>query len=197
MNEQLKSRIEALNKKGANLSLKQIADKYSLEANGFRIAPLGTENEIEMFLRGYAIAEMHNKKLDALKIVRRLRVLEYVGSQEWVDSMITNRQIKGTRVISSGSIREAFLGDTNEIMLEAEIEQINDKRKQALDKSSSLMLEGKATDNIWAMEDGPESHPIGIRLDCGDSGVVYLSRSQADDLTTMLVNKFGCIIQLP
>jgi hypothetical protein len=32
------------------------------------------------------------------------------------------------------------------------------------------------------MEDGPESHPIGIRLDCGDSGVVYLSREQAADL---------------
>lgn len=49
-----------------------------------------------------------------------------------------------------------------------------------------LVLNGKATDHIWLMEDGPPSHPIGVRLDCGDSGTVYLSRSQALDLAEQL-----------
>lgn len=51
-----------------------------------------------------------------------------------------------------------------------------------------LVLEGEATDNIWIMEDGPESHPIGVRLDSGDSGVVYLSRAQAQKLARELTN---------
>jgi hypothetical protein len=63
------------------------------------------------------------------------------------------------------------------------------------DKRKGLMLRGTATEHIWGMEDGPKTHPIGIRFDCGDSGVVYLSCSQADDLATMLVNSFGCVIK--
>lgn len=49
-----------------------------------------------------------------------------------------------------------------------------------------LKLEGQSTDLIWVMEDGPESHPIGLRLDSGDSGVVYLSKSQANEVIDCL-----------
>jgi hypothetical protein len=53
---------------------------------------------------------------------------------------------------------------------------------------TDLYLNGLATDHIWIMETGPESHPIGVRLDCGDSGVVYLSRPQAKDLAEQLTD---------
>jgi len=47
---------------------------------------------------------------------------------------------------------------------------------------NDLFINGLATDHIWLMEDGPDTHPIGVRLDCGDSGTVYMSREQALDL---------------
>ena len=50
----------------------------------------------------------------------------------------------------------------------------------------SLHLQGKCTDHIWLMEDGPEPHTLGIRMDCGDSGVVYLTHEQAADLADQL-----------
>lgn len=53
-------------------------------------------------------------------------------------------------------------------------------------KDGELSLRGLATDHIWLMEDGPETHPIGVRLDCGDSGVVYLSKAQAKELSEQL-----------
>lgn len=68
-----------------------------------------------------------------MKIVRRLRVIEYVGSEDWVNKMIADRQVKGTRAMKDGSIREAMLGDTNETLIESEIEQIEAERKQALE----------------------------------------------------------------
>lgn len=49
-----------------------------------------------------------------------------------------------------------------------------------------LFLHGYATDHIWCMED-VEGH-IGIRLDCGDSGVVYLTHKQAKDLAEQLAD---------
>ena len=54
-------------------------------------------------------------------------------------------------------------------------------------ESAMLALHGIAGDPIWVMVDGPDSHPIGIRLDCGDSGVVYLSVEQAEDLESQLL----------
>lgn len=54
-------------------------------------------------------------------------------------------------------------------------------------EKNDLYLNGLGTDHIWLMEDGPESHPIGVRLDCGDSGTVYLSRQQAQDLAEQLL----------
>jgi len=50
----------------------------------------------------------------------------------------------------------------------------------------SLHLHGKCTDHIWLMNDGPEPHTLGIRMDCGDSGVVYLTHEQAADLADQL-----------
>jgi hypothetical protein len=37
-----------------------------------------------------------------------------------------------------------------------------------------------ATDHIWTMED--KEGFIGLRLDCGDSGVIYFTPSQAADV---------------
>jgi hypothetical protein len=54
----------------------------------------------------------------------------------------------------------------------------------ALDKK--LCLHGNATDHIWIMVDGDEPNVIGVRMDCGDSGTVYMSRDQAKDLVEQL-----------
>jgi hypothetical protein len=54
----------------------------------------------------------------------------------------------------------------------------------ALDKT--LHLNGNATDHIWLMADGDEPNVIGIRMDCGDSGTVYVSRDQAKELAEQL-----------
>lgn len=43
--------------------------------------------------------------------------------------------------------------------------------------SQPLLLQGKATDHIWTMED--IDGYIGLRMDCGDSGTVYLTKQQA------------------
>lgn len=51
---------------------------------------------------------------------------------------------------------------------------------------ADLKLSGNCTDDIWAMLDGSEPHVIGLRMDCGDSGVVYLSRAQAQQLMNEL-----------
>lgn len=50
-----------------------------------------------------------------------------------------------------------------------------------------LVLHGNCTDHIWLMEDGKEPHRIGVRMDCGDSGTVYLTREQAKFLATELL----------
>lgn len=39
-----------------------------------------------------------------------------------------------------------------------------------------------ATDHIWTMED--EKGFIGLRVDCGDSGVLYFTKEQALDVVT-------------
>ena len=50
-----------------------------------------------------------------------------------------------------------------------------------------LRIEGRVSDPIWAMEDGDSSSPIGLRLDCGGAGVLYLSRKQAQQIIETLV----------
>jgi len=54
--------------------------------------------------------------------VRILRVIEYVGDLEWVQACITKRTLKGTLVTTYGTIREAILGDTMEL-LEAVVDE--------------------------------------------------------------------------
>jgi len=53
-------------------------------------------------------------------------------------------------------------------------------------ESWPLWLQGRSTDLIWLMMDGEEPHCIGIRMDCGDSGTVYVTRQQAEDLIGQL-----------
>jgi hypothetical protein len=36
------------------------------------------------------------------------------------------------------------------------------------------------------MQDGQEPYVIGVRMDCGDSGTVYLTREQAAELADQL-----------
>lgn len=50
-----------------------------------------------------------------------------------------------------------------------------------------LHLSGKSTNHIWLMEDGEEPFVIGIRMDCGDSGTVYVTREQAEFLAIELM----------
>jgi hypothetical protein len=49
-----------------------------------------------------------------------------------------------------------------------------------------LRLHGRCTDHIWTMQDGQEPYVIGVRMDCGDSGTVYLTREQAAELADQL-----------
>lgn len=64
-----------------------------------------------------------------VKIVRRLRVLEYVGTAEFVNKCIESSQIKGYFGIAIGSIRSAWLGETNELLTDAEVAQVEAERK--------------------------------------------------------------------
>ena len=48
-----------------------------------------------------------------------------------------------------------------------------------LQLAEGLALRGKATDSIWVLRDGEKPHIFGLRLDCGDSGAVFLTREQA------------------
>lgn len=43
-----------------------------------------------------------------------------------------------------------------------------------------------ATDHIWTMEDRPGF--IGLRVDCGDSGVIYFTPDQA----RQVIDQFQC-----
>jgi hypothetical protein len=64
--------------------------------------------------------------------------------------------------------------------------RLREKEKEMTEIKKELNLAGNATDHIWLMEDGPETHPIGIRMDCGDSGTVYVSKEQAAELASQL-----------
>jgi hypothetical protein len=64
-----------------------------------------------------------------MKIVRRLRLIEYVGTEEWVNKQLEGRHLKGTKTLEAGSIREALIGDANEIMAAAEVMQVIAERQ--------------------------------------------------------------------
>lgn len=54
--------------------------------------------------------------------------------------------------------------------------------------ASDLNLSGTAGEPIWAMLDGKEPARIGLRLDCGDGGAVYLTDEQAFDTAVVLLD---------
>ena len=49
---------------------------------------------------------------------------------------------------------------------------------------AGLFLYGEAKGPIWAMQDRPGL--IGLRLDCGDGGTVYLTKEQAREVIAEL-----------
>jgi hypothetical protein len=52
-----------------------------------------------------------------IEIVRVLRVLEYEGPRDWVESSLKDRAVKGERRVSNRAvIREAILGETPEVI---------------------------------------------------------------------------------
>lgn len=50
--------------------------------------------------------------------VRVIRVLEYTGGREWVESTLERRHVKGTWTCANGMIREAVVGDFPEVVNE-------------------------------------------------------------------------------
>lgn len=63
---------------------------------------------------------------------------------------------------------------------------LNSKGTTMKNNDKPLSIQGRAGDPIWLMADGQEDFPIGMRLDCGDGGVVYLSTDQATELARQL-----------
>jgi hypothetical protein len=90
--------------------------------------------------------------------------------------------------------REAMMRDGKEKMAWMAYEQAHqsgdkEKAKELYRKwvlGNPLSLSGKSTDHIWLMED-VEGY-IGIRMDCGDSGTVYVTKAQAKDLAEQLLS---------
>ena len=56
-----------------------------------------------------------------MRIVRRLRILEYVGTEDFVNECIERRYVKGRWSTQDGSISEVLLGETNELLSESEV----------------------------------------------------------------------------
>lgn len=52
--------------------------------------------------------------------------------------------------------------------------------------TNELTLRGKANKPIWAMCDGEEPYALGLRLDSGDGGVVWMTREQAAEVVSAL-----------
>ncbi len=63
-------------------------------------------------------------------------------------------------------------------------EEYDDAVEFASLPTPTLALSGHATDHIWAM-DG-EGDEIALRMDCGDSGFVTLSKHQAEEVISTL-----------
>lgn len=57
--------------------------------------------------------------------VRVIRVLEYEGSREWVEYSLSQRGVKGIKVMDNGgTIREAIVGDFPAIVEEVKEERV-------------------------------------------------------------------------
>jgi len=50
------------------------------------------------------------------KVCRVLRVLEYVGTPEWIARTLDLRNIKGRKYVKDGQISEAIIGETPELL---------------------------------------------------------------------------------
>jgi hypothetical protein len=48
--------------------------------------------------------------------VRMLRIIEYVGTREWVDDQINKRNVKGCKVVRDGYILEGFVGEVPQLV---------------------------------------------------------------------------------
>lgn len=73
------------------------------------------------------------------------------------------------------------------ISLEAEVGYVSEDMP-SMGMVNAALLKGFrlefATDHIWTMEDKPGF--VGLRIDCGDSGVVYFTKSQARDVAEQM-----------
>lgn len=49
---------------------------------------------------------------DGNKTYRWLRVLEYVGTLGFINDAVAKRNVKGSKTLTKGEIRESFIGDT-------------------------------------------------------------------------------------
>lgn len=48
--------------------------------------------------------------------VRLLRIIEYVGTREWVDDQINKRNVKGRKIVRDGYILEGFVGEVPQLV---------------------------------------------------------------------------------
>ena len=59
------------------------------------------------------------------RTARILRVIEYVGTTEFISDCINQRGLKGTKIIpGKGFMREAIVGETIELLAESEVEEL-------------------------------------------------------------------------
>ncbi len=72
-----------------------------------------------------------------MTLFRMLRIIEYVGPQEWVNDAINHRSVKGAKILSEGIIREGILGET--------WESFDTQHLTALRSRAALMVSGAST----------------------------------------------------
>jgi hypothetical protein len=51
-------------------------------------------------------------------------------------------------------------------------------------RENQLVLNGHATDHIWAMQHDDDLY--GLRVDCGDSGTLFMTKAQAQEIIATL-----------
>ncbi len=50
------------------------------------------------------------------RIVRRIRILEYIGTEDFVNHSLESRSVKIEMKTQNGTIKEAILGETSELL---------------------------------------------------------------------------------
>lgn len=118
-----------------------------------------------------------------------LAELDQYGNPTLKDGMHSHR----SGVVRAMDIYRELGFDTGRKFAMAKVEIMpiySDERGNIMERTitvkdeNELYLHGQATDHIWCMEDKPGF--IGIRMDSGDSGTVYLTHAQARDLAEQL-----------